>query len=116
MIESWPQATGPSWCFTLLTDFRSGKLSSSGIGVASARYSVFRKTAGVSVGVKDTSLAGRISAAFPEHLTADQRQPNDLADLGELVKRPNANAIKFPSVSASVPQLVAAVKELQAKG
>lgn len=76
----------------------------------------FAKAAGVTVGVKDISLAGRIIAAFPENLTADQRQPDDLAELGELVKQPNANVIKLPNISASVPQLVAAVKELQAKG
>ena len=76
----------------------------------------FAKAAGVTVGVKDISLAGRIVAAFPEDLTADQRQPDDLAELGELVKSPNANVIKLPNISASVPQLVAAVKELQAKG
>jgi isocitrate dehydrogenase len=76
----------------------------------------FAKAAGVSVGVKDISLAGRIIAAFPESLTVDQRQPDDLAELGELVKQPTANVIKLPNISASVPQLVAAVKELQAKG
>lgn len=76
----------------------------------------FATAAGVSVGVKDISLAGRIIAAFPEDLTADQRQPDDLAELGELVKKPNANVIKLPNISASVPQLVAAVKELQDKG
>ena len=76
----------------------------------------FAAAAGVSVGVKDISLAGRIIAAFPEGLTADQRQPDDLAELGELVKKPNANVIKLPNISASVPQLVAAVKELQAQG
>ncbi len=76
----------------------------------------FSAAAGVSVGVKDISLAGRIIAAFPENLTPEQRQPDDLAELGELVKKPNANVIKLPNISASVPQLVAAVKELQAKG
>ena len=76
----------------------------------------FAKAAGVSVGVKDISLAGRIIAAFPENLRPDQRQPDDLAELGQLVKSPNANVIKLPNISASVPQLVAAVKELQAKG
>ena len=76
----------------------------------------FAKAAGVTVGVKDISLAGRIIAAFPENLTEDQRQPDDLAELGKLVKLPNANVIKLPNISASVPQLVAAVKELQAKG
>lgn len=76
----------------------------------------FADAAGVSVGVKDISLAGRIIAAFPENLTAEQRQPDDLAELGKLVKQPTANVIKLPNISASVPQLVAAVKELQAKG
>ena len=69
-----------------------------------------------SVGTRDISLAGRIIAAFPEHLTEAQRQPDDLAVLGELVKTPTANVIKLPNISASVPQLVAAVKELQAQG
>ncbi|MBA3909688.1 MAG: NADP-dependent isocitrate dehydrogenase [Rhodobacter sp.] len=76
----------------------------------------FLAPAGVSVGTRDISLAGRIIAAFPEQLTAAQRQPDDLAELGELVKSPTANVIKLPNVSASVPQLVAAVKELQAQG
>ena len=76
----------------------------------------FASAAGVSVGVKDISLAGRIIAAFPDNLSTDQRQADDLAELGELVKNPNANVIKLPNISASVPQLVAAVKELQDKG
>ncbi len=76
----------------------------------------FASAAGISVGTKDISLAGRIIAAFPEGLTEDQRQPDDLAELGELVKMPTANVIKLPNISASAPQLVAAVKELQAKG
>jgi isocitrate dehydrogenase len=76
----------------------------------------FAAAAGVSVGVKDISLAGRIIAAFPEHLTEEQRIPDDLAILGDLVKSPDANVIKLPNISASVPQLVAAVKELQAQG
>jgi isocitrate dehydrogenase len=76
----------------------------------------FAAAAGVSVGVKDISLAGRIIAAFPENLTPDQRQPDDLAELGKLVKTATANVIKLPNISASVPQLVAAVQELQAKG
>ncbi|MEL7100880.1 MAG: NADP-dependent isocitrate dehydrogenase, partial [Pseudomonadota bacterium] len=76
----------------------------------------FAAAAGVSVGVKDISLAGRIIAAFPEHLTDDQRQGDALAELGQLVKTADANVIKLPNISASVPQLVAAVKELQAKG
>ncbi|MDQ2065884.1 NADP-dependent isocitrate dehydrogenase [Xinfangfangia sp. CPCC 101601] len=76
----------------------------------------FAAPAGVSVGTRDISLAGRIIAAFPEALTEAQRQSDDLAVLGELVKTPDANVIKLPNISASVPQLVAAVKELQAKG
>ncbi|OAN75466.1 isocitrate dehydrogenase, NADP-dependent [Jannaschia sp. EhC01] len=76
----------------------------------------FAKAAGISVGTKDISLAGRILATFPEHLTNDQRVSDDLAALGELVKTPAANVIKLPNISASVPQLVAAVTELQSKG
>ena len=76
----------------------------------------FADAAGVSVGTRDISLAGRILAAFPDALTAEQRQSDDLAFLGELVKTPDANVIKLPNISASVPQLVAAVKELQAQG
>jgi isocitrate dehydrogenase len=76
----------------------------------------FAAAAGVAVGTKDISLAGRIIAAFPERLTPAQRQPDDLAELGELVKTPVANVIKLPNISASVPQLVAAVKELQSQG
>ena len=76
----------------------------------------FAKAAGVSVGTKDISLAGRIISTFPEFLTEDQRQSNDLAELGDLVKTPEANVIKLPNISASVPQLVEAVKELQSQG
>ncbi|MEL6280288.1 MAG: NADP-dependent isocitrate dehydrogenase, partial [Pseudomonadota bacterium] len=76
----------------------------------------FAAAAGVTVGTKDISLAGRIIAAFPENLTDAQRQSDDLAALGELVKTPSANVIKLPNISASVPQLVAAVKELQEQG
>uniref|UniRef100_UPI00262EBD6E NADP-dependent isocitrate dehydrogenase n=1 Tax=uncultured Lentibacter sp. TaxID=1659309 RepID=UPI00262EBD6E len=76
----------------------------------------FAKAADITVGTKDISLAGRILAAFPDHLTDAQRQSDDLAELGELVKTPSANVIKLPNISASVPQLVAAVKELQAQG
>ncbi len=76
----------------------------------------FAAAAGVSVGTKDISLAGRIIASFPENLTEAQRQTDDLAALGELVKTPDANVIKLPNISASVPQLVAAVEELQAQG
>jgi len=76
----------------------------------------FAAAAGVNVGTKDISLAGRILATFPEHLTADQRQSDDLAELGQLVKTPQANVIKLPNISASVPQLIAAITELQDQG
>ncbi|MEM9584443.1 MAG: NADP-dependent isocitrate dehydrogenase [Pseudomonadota bacterium] len=76
----------------------------------------FAAAAGVTVGTKDISLAGRIIAAFPESLSEAQRQNDDLAELGQLVKTPQANVIKLPNISASVPQLVAAVTELQAQG
>ncbi|SLN09676.1 Isocitrate dehydrogenase [NADP] [Roseivivax jejudonensis] len=76
----------------------------------------FADAAGVSVGLRDISLAGRIVATFPDRLTEAQRQEDDLAALGRIVKEPNANVIKLPNISASVPQLVAAVKELQAQG
>jgi isocitrate dehydrogenase len=76
----------------------------------------FASAADISVGTKDISLAGRILAAFPDHLTEEQRQSDDLAELGELVKTPSANVIKLPNISASVPQLLAAVKELQSQG
>jgi isocitrate dehydrogenase len=76
----------------------------------------FAAAAGVSVGTKNISLAGRVLATFPEHLEEDQRQSDDLAELGRLVKTAEANVIKLPNISASVPQLVAAVKELQSQG
>src|SRR3989338_6334816 len=76
----------------------------------------FTKAAGVSVEIRDISLAGRIIAAFPEHLTAQQKQSDDLAELGALAKAPEANIIKLPNISASIPQLQAAVKELQSQG
>ena len=77
---------------------------------------VFAAPAGIEVETKDISLAGRIIASFPEHLTESQRQPDDLAALGELAKTPVANIIKLPNISASVPQLTAAIAELQGKG
>lgn len=78
--------------------------------------SAFTKVSGVSVELRDISLAGRIIATFPENLTAAQKQSDDLAELGELAKTPEANIIKLPNVSASIPQLKAAIKELQAQG
>ena len=76
----------------------------------------FAAAAGVSVGTKDISLAGRVLATFPENLTEAQFQADDLADLGELVKTPDANVIKLPNISASIPQLKAAIAELQSQG
>jgi len=76
----------------------------------------FVGAAGVSVKLKDISLAGRILANFPEKLTPAQRVNDELAELGELATRPEANIIKLPNISASIPQLKAAIKELQGKG
>jgi len=76
----------------------------------------FTEAAGVSVETRDISLAGRITARFPEKLTDEQRISDDLAELGDLVKKPEANVIKLPCISASIPQLTAAIKELQGHG
>ncbi len=76
----------------------------------------FTKAAGVSVELRDISLARRILAVFPEYLTAQQKQSDALSELGELAKTPEANIIKLPNISASVPQLKAAIKELQSQG
>jgi len=76
----------------------------------------FTKGTGVSVEKRDISLAGRIIANFPENLTEAQRIPDYLSQLGELTLKPEANIIKLPNVSASLPQLKEAIKELQAKG
>jgi len=76
----------------------------------------FAKAAGVTIGTKNISLAGRIIANFPDSLTVEQKQPDALAELGELVKYPFANVIKLPNISASIPQLKAAIAELQEQG
>src|SRR5262245_437168 len=76
----------------------------------------FTHAAGVAVETRDISLAGRILAAFPEQLSPGQRQSDDLAELGELAKTPEANIIKLPNISASIPQLKDAIKELQQQG
>ncbi len=76
----------------------------------------FTDAAGIEVETRDISLAGRILASFPENLSAEQRQSDDLAELGELAKTPEANIIKLPNISASIPQLAAAIKELQSQG
>jgi len=76
----------------------------------------FASAAGIEVVTKDISLAGRILAAFADRLTAAQKQSDDLAELGETVKTPTANVIKLPNISASGPQLAAAIAELQGQG
>ncbi|MFE5511306.1 NADP-dependent isocitrate dehydrogenase [Streptomyces sp. NPDC056529] len=76
----------------------------------------YASQAGVTVETRDISLAGRIIAVFPEYLEEGQRIPDALSELGELAKTPEANIIKLPNVSASIPQLKAAVAELQAQG
>ena len=76
----------------------------------------FTKAAGVVVETRDISVAGRIIANFPDYLTESQRMPDYLAELGDLTQKPEANIIKLPNVSASIPQLKAAIKELQEKG
>jgi isocitrate dehydrogenase len=76
----------------------------------------FTKSSGINMETRDISLAGRIVAVFPDFLTAEQRQSDALSELGQLATRPEANIIKLPNISASMPQLTAAVKELQGKG
>ena len=76
----------------------------------------FTDAAGVQVETRDISLAGRILATFPERLTDAQRIPDDLAELGALTQDPGANIIKLPNISASNPQMHAAIKELQEQG
>jgi isocitrate dehydrogenase len=78
--------------------------------------SAYASTAGVDVETRDISLAGRIIASFPERLTDEQRIDDALAELGQLAKTPEANIIKLPNISASIPQLKAAVAELQEQG
>ncbi|MFV9551549.1 NADP-dependent isocitrate dehydrogenase [Algibacter sp. PT7-4] len=76
----------------------------------------FVKSSGINIETKDISLAARILAVFPDFLNEDQRVSDDLAILGELAKKPEANIVKLPNISASIPQLKDAIKELQAKG
>lgn len=76
----------------------------------------FTKAAGVSVETRDISLAGRVIALFPEYLKEEQRIADALSELGELAKTPEANIIKLPNISASIPQLTATIKELQSQG
>lgn len=76
----------------------------------------FTKTAGVAIDLKDISLASRILTVFPDFLTENQKEPDDLTELGNLAKTPEANIIKLPNISASIPQLKDAITELQNKG
>jgi len=95
-----------------LTDEAPALATSSLLPIVNA----FTETAGVEVELRDISLAGRVLATFPDALTPEQRISDDLAELGELVTRPEANVIKLPNISASIPQLKATIEELQAKG
>ena len=76
----------------------------------------FTQPAGIAVETRDISLAGRILASFPQYLKPEQKHTDDLAELGELAKTPDANIIKLPNISASIPQLTAAIRELQGQG
>lgn len=76
----------------------------------------FAKTAGIDVESRDISLAGRILSVFPEYLSPEQQMPDALAELGKLATTPEANIIKLPNISASIPQLKAAIAELQSQG
>src|ERR1700716_2577697 len=76
----------------------------------------FADAAGIDVKTSDISVAARILAEFSDYLTEEQRVPDNLAALGELTQLPDTNIIKLPNISASVPQLLAAIKELQGKG
>lgn len=76
----------------------------------------FTKSSGIEIEIKDISLASRILAVFPDFLNDDQKVSNALAELGELAKQPEANIIKLPNISASIPQLKDAIEELKAKG
>ncbi|EDP69917.1 Isocitrate dehydrogenase [Flavobacteriales bacterium ALC-1] len=76
----------------------------------------FTKSSGITIETKDISLAARILAVFPDFLTEDQKVTDALAELGELAKKPEANIIKLPNISASIPQLTDAIEELQTKG
>ena len=76
----------------------------------------FTRGSGVEIELRDISLAGRVIANFPDNLTKEQKIPDDLAELGRLVKSPEANIIKLPNISASIPQLQSTIEELKDKG
>ena len=109
---SSPSTTSPPTIIYTRTDEAPALATRSFLPIVQA----FAAAAGVDVETRDISLAGRIIAAFPERLTAEQRIDDHLAELGKLAKTPEANIIKLPNISASVPQLKAAIAELQAQG
>ena len=76
----------------------------------------FTKAADIDIETRDISLASRILANFPDNLKEEQKEPDSLAELGDLAKKPDANIIKLPNISASLPQLKAAIKELKSLG
>ena len=102
----------PSTIFYTLTDEAPALATRSFLPIVKA----FTNSSNVSIETKDISLAARILSAFPEFLDENQRVTDALAELGDLVKQPEANVIKLPNISASIPQLTSAIEELQAKG
>jgi len=104
--------TKPSTIFWTWTDEAPALATLSLLPIVRA----FTKGTGISIETKDISLAGRIIANFPEHLTEAQRIPDHLGQLGKLTQVPETNIIKLPNISASIPQLKGAIKEIQAKG
>ncbi|MFD1063672.1 NADP-dependent isocitrate dehydrogenase [Winogradskyella litorisediminis] len=104
--------TKTSTIFYTLTDEAPALATRSFLPIVQA----FAKSANVNIETKDISLAARILSTFSDFLTEEQKVPNALAELGELVKQPEANVIKLPNISASIPQLTDAIEELQAKG
>ncbi|SHH77917.1 NADP-dependent isocitrate dehydrogenase [Winogradskyella jejuensis] len=104
--------TKTSTIFYTLTDEAPALATRSFLPIVKA----FTKSSNVNIETKDISLAARILSAFPDYLTDEQKVSDALAELGDLVKQPEANVIKLPNISASIPQLTNAIEELQAKG
>ena len=104
--------TKSSTIFYTLTDEAPALATRSFLPIVKA----FAKSSNVTIETKDISLAARILSAFSDYLTEEQRVPDALTELGELVKNPEANVIKLPNISASIPQLTNAIEELQSKG
>ena len=128
ILAALPMRPAASACFAILLFFEGISMTDKIIytltdeAPALATYSLlpivqaFTKAAAITVETRDISLAGRIVANFPDQLKAEQKQNDDLAELGEVAKTPQANIIKLPNISASVPQLKAAIKELRSQG